>query len=142
MPDFKIGVVQYHVQTGNIKQNLNQVQDILNQSFTTESNKLDLLLLPEMGLTGFQYSKLSQLAEKSESAVNKLSKITAPFAEAVAVSLPVQISNDKIVNRLMVRSAADTLASYDKIHCIGHNRFRETDYFFAGKLPVAFEYKG
>lgn len=141
-PNLMIGVVQYSVQTGNIEENLNQVRTILEQHSTTLQPKLDLLLLPEMGLTGFQYSKLNQLAEKSELAINELIKVTAPYTEAVAVSIPVAVDKGKIVNRLTIHSITDDLARYDKIHCIGHGGFQETDYFFAGKLPVVFEYKG
>lgn len=140
--DLIVGVIQYHVQSGHIQENLNQVKQILEANSKFQKQKLDLLLLPEMGLTGFQYSRLNELASNSEAILSQLVKITAPFSETVAVTIPVSIQNKRILNRLTVNSETNQLAYYDKIHCIGYGGFRETDFFTAGQLPVAFNFKG
>lgn len=139
-----VAALQFEVRTGDIEANLHEIARLTAESDPALHNeRLDLLLLPEMALTGFDYVRLPQLADDAAAATDRLIDIVREIASHVALSIPFRHA-DGISNRLIVLSTESgaLTAFYDKIHCIGHGGFRETDFIKPGSEIKTVPLKG
>lgn len=139
-----VAALQFEVRTGNIEANLHEIARLTAESDPAlRSQRFDLLLLPEMALTGFDYVRLPQLADDVVAAKDRLIDIVRKIASYVALSIPFRHA-DGISNRLIVLSTESgaLTAFYDKIHCIGHGGFRETDFIKPGSEIKTVPLKG
>lgn len=139
-----VAALQFEVRTGDIEANLHEIARLTAESDPALHNeRLDLLLLPEMALTGFDYVRLPQLADDAAAATDRLIDIVREIASHVALSIPFRHA-DGISNRLIVLSTESgaLTAFYDKIHCIGHGGFRETDFIKPGSEIKTVQLKG
>lgn len=140
----QVAALQFEVRTGDIEANLKEIGRLTEPHRPAlHSDKLDLLLLPEMALTGFDYARLPQLADEAAAAIRRLIDIVREIASHVALSIPFR-HEDGISNRLIVLSTESgaLTAFYDKIHCIGHGGFRETDFIKPGYEIKTVQLKG
>jgi predicted amidohydrolase len=128
-----VAALQFAVRTGQIEANLNEIIRLTDSlQLRAINERFDLLLLPEMALTGFDYARLPQHADKVAEALNRLIDILYDIASHIALSIPFRHGNE-VSNRLIILSGTgDIIAFYDKIHCIGHGGFRETDFIRPG----------
>jgi len=139
-----VAALQFEVRTGDIEANLHEVTRLTAEFDPALHNeRLDLLLLPEMALTGFDYLRLPQLADDAAPALNRLLDTVRDIASHVALSIPFRHA-DGVSNRLIILSTepGTQAASYDKIHCIGHGGFRETDFIKPGSEIKTVQLKG
>ncbi len=140
--DLRIGALQFEVATGNAEENLKRIQKLL--PAREGLDPLDLLLLPEMALSGFDYAHLPRLADAMQPAIRQLLEMVHDITDHIALSIPFR-ANGFVHNRFILLSTGtgtEPLATYDKIHCIGHGGFRETDFIEPGKEVKTVDVRG
>ena len=108
--------------TKNYKKNLEEVIDILN------SSSCDLILLPEVCLTGFDYENWDEVNQFGEYGIEKLSKIKKSFALTI-------IKGNKNYFYFFDNGVIKKRAKYN---LFGY----ENRYFEVGSEPDIFEWRG
>lgn len=138
----RLGVLQLSPKTGDIAENLRRIEGAVRQSPAGSSSFADLLLLPEMCLTGLDYPRMRDLAVAALPALGELADMLAPHATAVGLTVPA-LAGRGVTNRfVLINQRGAIIQSYDKIHRIGHGGFRETRFIQAGSKPLTFRQSG
>ncbi|KAL8284665.1 hypothetical protein RB597_008497 [Gaeumannomyces tritici] len=112
----RIACLQFSAQAGDLNNNLNRADAVLNQADPRDIENLDLLVLPEMAFTGNDFKSLSEIAPLLEASG---SDISALWARATALELNCKVapSEPKYFNSLLlVDEGGGTLANYQKRH--------------------------
>ncbi len=133
----KIGLVQPDIILGEPEENIIRVEKLLDKMF--DIDKPDVVVLPELWYTGYDYSTLSQNASTDDRVLSLLRNWLERYpALWIPGSFPV-LEDGKIYNRTYAISPkGELLAKYDKIHLFGP--MSEKVHFFAGSKIVTFEY--
>ncbi|WP_103069256.1 amidohydrolase [Aquimarina sediminis] len=130
-----IVLLQSHLAWENPVQN----RAAFTQKINAISQKVDLIVLPEMFTTGFTMNAL-EVAEKMEGdSLQWLTKMAKKSNCAIVGSIIIE-ENDKYYNRLIFMFPNGTYKTYDK-----HQLFtlaKEQEVFTAGQKDVIIEYKG
>lgn len=127
-----VAVVQNNPEFGAVEKNLDAVRNLL---FGAGTLRADLVVLPELFATGYQFvspSEVSDLAEDERTGptFRFLSEISRESGAVVVGGLPIR-RKDGISNGALVVSESILLASYDKIHLFEEER----DFFIEGNVP-------
>jgi len=110
---FNIHLIQWRVIAGQLEHNLARAEELVDSINPDED---DLLLLPEMFSTGFSYTNLEEMADRSAQTADWMSSLAVSRSVAVAGSLP-QHSDDGIANTLIVMDRMGRrTGAYVKIH--------------------------
>jgi len=141
MKDFKVAAYQMGIVTGEKKRNLQKVEQRIQ---SLEGKGVDLLVLPELFTTGFDYAQFPLLAElegESET-LDHLEALAKEYELGLAGSLlTTDDQKEQYYNLGFVVSPSEGIIyKYHKIHLWG----REKEHFTAGKQipkPSSFEGK-
>lgn len=127
----RIAVCQTRSNPGDKAKN---IETIRATARAAASWKADLLVLPELYLTGYNVASLRDLAETRDGpSLKSIGEIARNEACAIAVGFP-EISDDELFNSSALFDAQGNLAAvYRKIHLFGPD---EKDLFAAGKELV------
>jgi predicted amidohydrolase len=126
----KIGIVQYSPEWENKESNKNKISDLLSDL----SDSIDLLVFPEMTLTGFSMQP-KELAEnlQGESVEFFLELATKNKCDVIAGII--EIDSGLFYNSLVhINPEGKLIAAYRKIHPFSYSD--EDKYFSAGDKPI------
>lgn len=126
----KIAIAQATPFTGNKESNLKYMEKVIKVS------EADLIIFPELFLTGYECGNFSKLAEPlNGSAVTRIAKIARNKNCYVIFGMPEQAGKSNY-NSCVLVAPNGKVKSYRKIHLPHFWKFREKSYFSEGKKPV------
>jgi len=137
--------VQFNIRLGEIEDNLERALAGLREA---ASRGAQLVVLPEMWSTGYDYRHLAALARQTPAVLDALGAASREFGLTVVGSLA-EPDGDKVCNTAWVIDSGKVVASYRKLHLfstMGEDRFLHagSDYLVvdtnAGRLGVAICY--
>jgi omega-amidase len=113
MADMVVGCVQLEVVTGDMDENLARVWNAL--SYFGE-NGCRLLVFPEMWSCGFSYPRLSEMAGRTPSIVEKLREQSRYYGMVLVGSLP-ELDGGSVFNTsFVIDGTGEIVGKYRKIH--------------------------
>jgi predicted amidohydrolase len=128
----RVGVVQNSPEFGSIERNFEEVRNLV---LGIKREHVDLLVLPELFATGYQFvsrSELEDLAEEEKGPTFAFLKELSRETGAIVVGgVPIKRPHG-ITNSALVVSGSTLLESYDKIHLFDEER----DFFARGEKPL------
>ncbi len=130
-----VGVLQYEIDTKYPENNFNIIT-----KFLFKKNN-DIVVLPEMGITGFSFKKLEKYIKESNSYVHILKEISEKYQTAICTTLPYKEGN-YIYNRLFFVLPDHSYFWYDKQYLIDWGGFQEGKYFSNGNSFLVLQYMG
>ncbi len=135
----KIGIVQPDISLGRPKENIEHISTLLDKLF--KKGKPDVVILPELWYTGYDYESLEENAVSDGEVLNIVKGWMRDYPVLwIPGSFPVK-DNGRIYNRTYAISPfGDFITYYDKIHLFGP--MSEKRYFTEGEHIVTFEYQG
>ena len=131
----RIGLVQYNPEWENKSVNQEKIRNLIN----SVSTKIDLLIFPEMTLTGYTMNtKLGEPFNLNESQTLQFFSQLSLQCEVISVGGFIEKENDKIFNTLFVVDKSGKIISrYRKIHLFSFAE--EEKYYESGNEPVVVE---
>jgi len=128
----KVSAIQMEIAWEDKKKNMSHAEEMLKQL----SHKPDIIIFPEMFLTGFSMHT-DLLAESMDGEMVRWMKNTANRTKAIIIgSLPI-IDDGKYFNRLLVVYPHGDLVWYDKRHLFRMGE--EPQFYTGGKKPLLFD---
>ncbi len=137
--NIRVTLVQHRFPVGDIDGN---VQKILEFSEQAIADKSDLIIFPELTLTGYPPEDLllrPSLGIRIKDALKKI--FDAKLAIAIVFGYP-QREDGKLYNKAMVVDKGQVIADYRKQHLPNYQVFDEKRYFAKGADTCIFEFKG
>ncbi|NUN09031.1 MAG: hypothetical protein HUU54_07635 [Ignavibacteriaceae bacterium] len=132
----KAAILQYSPEWENKKANEDKIKSLMDSSFSGA----DILIMPEMTLTGFSM-RSSELAEGKDGKSVEFFRYIAEAYQTSVIAGYILKSGKSIYNTLVhVSPQGQVIASYNKIHPFSFSG--EDKYYSAGKKTVISEYKG
>ncbi|KAF4780479.1 N-terminal amidase [Colletotrichum scovillei] len=143
----RIGCLQFAPQVGDVDNNLNRADSVLNKA---NPDDLDLLVLPELAFSGYNFKSLQQISpflEHSGSGITSLwarttalkynCTVLAGYPEKVDVSQNWPTSPEYYNAAIVVNEEGETIANYRKsfLYYTDETWALEGDGFFDGYLP-------
>lgn len=127
----KAAVIQFDVKTGMVEENLKYIAGKI------PGLKADLVVLPEMWMCGFDYTSLTDHAQRTPAILEDISKLAKKSGTVISGSLP-ELRNGDIYNTsYLVDKDGGIKGTYSKVHLFSHAS--EDKYFKAGKEAVVTE---
>jgi len=120
--NLKVAAVQFNIALGLIDRNLKKVETALGR---IAKQGVQLVVLPEMWSTGYDYKRLASHASETPRVVEAICKLSAQNDMVVIGSLPEE-ANGNIYNTAYVVDRGEVLDSYRKLHMfstMGEDRF-------------------
>lgn len=105
--------IQFNVVTGDIDANLTYLTKALEQAAT---EGVQLAVLPELWSTGFAYKNLNELAQRTESIVQELCKLSSRLKMVIIGSQPEPTGDGRAYNSIHVVDNGQVVAHYRKLH--------------------------
>jgi len=146
----RIGCLQFAPQVGDVPNNLNRADACLSRADPMELDSLDLLILPEMSFSGYNFKSLDHIMpylEPSGSGISALwARTTAlKYDCIVAVGYPEKVDSSRqrrfsapryYNSLIMVNGDGETLANYRKsfLYYTDATWAEEGSGFFGGKI--------
>lgn len=113
MTGLSAGIFQFDVRCGEVDKNVRTAFEGISQ---LSDQGAELLVLPEMWSSGFDYPALARHAEKTPEILERLSKTAARKAIIIAGSLP-EAEAEKIYNSLyVIDNNGEIAGKYRKVH--------------------------
>lgn len=132
----KVAILQYSPEWENKKANRDKIINLMNASF----RGADLVIMPEMTLTGFSMNS-KELAEPGSGESVEFFKYIAEAYKTSVIAGYIRKSGNRIYNTLVqVLNDGTISASYNKIHPFSFSG--EDKYYTAGNKPVVCGLKG
>lgn len=136
----KVALVQTDNIIGNISANFKRI--VKNVTEVKNSEKPDLIVFPELTLTGYPPEDLLYRQEFISKANNALYELASIAPEVgIVVGFP-EFDGKNLYNSAAVLSQGSVLAIYRKQKLPNYGVFDEQRYFVAGDKPCVFEFKG
>ncbi len=138
MPSLRISIAQLNTLVGDIPGN---TQKILQYSKQALSDQADIVVFPELSLTGYPPEDLllrSSLDVRIQRALDSLLDANLPVA--ILLGYPKRI-NGQLFNMAGVIYQGKLLVEYAKQCLPNYQVFDEKRYFVAGEKPVVFEFR-
>lgn len=130
-----IALLQFSPVWENAKANIKYVANILAQN----TNKTDIVFLPEMFSTGFTM-KPELVAEPMDGyTVNSLKELSITHKTVICGTIPI-IENNKFFNRLIWIQPDGLVFHYDKRHLFHYSN--EDKHYSSGNKKLTIQYKG
>ena len=127
----QLGFLQFEVVSGDIKKNMEQVEEGLARM---EPSPGSLIALPEMWATGFFYKKLNDLSDETPALLAELEKLAVAYGIVLAGSFPHKV-NGSLYNSLFFSGVGALLSrSIAKQHMFSF--WKEDLWFQPGKRPA------
>ncbi|MCX7954345.1 MAG: nitrilase family protein [Bacteroidales bacterium] len=130
MNKLKVGVLQYNIEWEEPIKNL----ILINEYLKKYSKKIDILILPEMFLTGFTNNLNCALTQESE-VFKKIIELSEKYQIAIAGSLLYK-ENNCYYNRFFYFHNGNIIGHYDKKHLFSYTN--EHQYLTPGKETKVF----
>ncbi len=124
----KAGFLQFEPEFGEIEQNISIITDML------QTTEFDLMVLPELCTTGYQFVSIDEvmaLAEAPDGLLGQVLQGLAREKQAVIVAGFAERFGDTVFNSAVVVGPAGILAVYRKAHLF----FKEKEFFSPGDTP-------
>lgn len=135
----KIALVQSQFPVGDIKQNVESVLRFANEAVAANA---DMVVFPELTLTGYPPEDLLLRPSLSKRIANALAQLfAAKLPVAMVVGYP-QLEDGKLFNKAMVIHHGKIIADYRKQHLPNYQVFDEKRYFQKGAETCVFEFNG
>jgi omega-amidase len=118
----KAAGIQFHIAMGKVEKNLQHVLEAVRR---VHQQGVRLAVLPEMWSTGYDYRRLSQLAEETPRILAALQKASAEF-DMVLVGSLAEKEGERLYNTAFVIDRGEVAGSYRKLHlfsAMGEDRF-------------------
>ncbi|KAK3326466.1 carbon-nitrogen hydrolase [Apodospora peruviana] len=147
----KIACLQFAPQVGDVDNNLNRADSILNKTKASDLEGLDLLVLPELAFSGYNYQSLQHITPFLEPPGSGISSLWArttalKYDCAVVVGYPEKVdvraqwpaSPEYYNSVLVVNGDGDTVANYRKSHLYYTDEtwaLEGKDGFYHGEIP-------
>ncbi|KAK4679289.1 hypothetical protein QC764_202890 [Podospora pseudoanserina] len=125
----KIACLQFAPQVGDVDNNLNRADAVLNKARTGDLDDLDLLVLPELAFTGYNFKSLQHISpclERRDSGISSLwarttalkhdCAVVVGYPEKVDVSARWPANPEHYNSALIVNRDGDTVGNYRKLH--------------------------
>ncbi|KAK0670838.1 hypothetical protein QBC41DRAFT_363732 [Cercophora samala] len=125
----KIACLQFAPQVGDVDNNLNRADAVLNKARLGDLDDLDLLVLPELAFTGYNFKSLQHISpclERRDSGISSLwarttalkhdCAVVVGYPEKVDVSARWPASPEHYNSALIVNRDGDTVGNYRKLH--------------------------
>jgi len=136
----KIALAQINFQVGNIAANVDNI--IKAAVYARDQLKADMIVFPELTLTGYPAEDLLFRADFITEANNAVYQLAGQVADiALVVGFP-EHDGDKLYNSAVVLHQGVMLACYRKQVLPNYGVFDEQRYFTAGNKPCVFEFNG
>ena len=135
----KIALAQFRFPVGDIDGNVEKILDLSSQAVSAGA---DMIVFPELTLTGYPPEDLllrPSLGKRVSDALHRLFDARLPVA--MVVGYP-QREDGKLFNKAMVIDHGRVLADYRKQHLPNYQVFDEKRYFQKGSETCVFEFKG
>jgi NAD+ synthase (glutamine-hydrolysing) len=135
----KIALAQARFPVGDIDGN---VQKILEMSEQAIAQQADMVVFPELTITGYPPEDLLLRPSLSKRVSEALHRIfAAKLPVAIVLGYP-QREDGKLYNKAMVVENGQVIADYRKQHLPNYQVFDEKRYFQKGQETCVFEFKG
>ncbi|OIW30393.1 carbon-nitrogen hydrolase [Coniochaeta ligniaria NRRL 30616] len=147
----RIACLQFSPQVGDTDNNLNRADAVLNKAKPEELKDLDLLVLPEMAFSGYNFKSLQQIhpfLEHSGSGISSLwarttalkfnTKVLVGYPEKVDVRFKWPASPEYYDSAIMVNGDGETILNYRKSFLYKADEtwaLEGTDGFYHGDIP-------
>ena len=112
MTSIQATAIQFNVNQGDVDANLNYVRQALARTAAQGAN---LVVLPEMWSSGFDYKNLNQLALRTAEIVEELLALSRELKLVIVGSMP-EPNGDKVFNTIYVVDNGVLAGVYRKIH--------------------------
>jgi NAD+ synthase (glutamine-hydrolysing) len=135
----KIALAQFRFPVGDISGNVSKVLDLSRQA---SANGADMVVFPELTLTGYPPEDLllrPSLGKRISEALKQLFDAKLPIA--IVVGYP-QREDGKLYNKAMVIDHGQVIADYRKQHLPNYQVFDEKRYFQKANETCVFDFKG
>ena len=130
-PKLRVSLVQMNVSLGQPERNFARIKKLLARDLTTPT---DLILLPEMWSTGYDFPHFSELAKSTPGLLEQLGAIAKQQATAIGGTLLEQ-ERKKFYNTFyLLGPGGEILARYRKIHLF--SLMNEPDFLSPGREMV------
>ena len=138
----QLAVAQASVKLGDVEANLRQSQKLLEQAQATCEGGLDLLVLPELFLTGYllrdDYTRVAEAVPGDGEAQAGLAMLAADSGVHIAAGL-VERSHGNLYNVALLVGPDGYIGHYRKRYLPNFGPFEEKLYFTAGSDEPVFE---
>lgn len=121
------GVLQFDVQKGNIKANLETIEHGIE---ALSENRIRLAVLPEMFSCSFDNNHLPDHAQNTDEILKRLSAVAKKHEMAIAGSLPVAKNNHIYNTMVFIDRDGRVRGAYEKLHLF--RLTREDRFYTAG----------
>ncbi len=139
MSSLKIAIAQINFLVGNITAN---VQHIIETAHTAQGLGADIVVFPELTVTGYPAEDLLLRRDFIAAANNAVYTLADQVKDiAIVVGFPEQ-DGDKLYNSAVVLHQGVILANYRKQALPNYGVFDEQRYFTEGQQPCVFEFNG
>lgn len=121
-PHLKTAVIQFNITLGDIPANQAKAMAALGR---LRDRGAQLVVLPEMWSTGYDYRQLPQLAEETPRLIEELCRFSAAAGQTIVGSLA-EKADGQIYNTAFVVDRGELKGSYRKLHLfsvMGEDRF-------------------
>lgn len=118
----RAAAVQFNISLGEIGRNLAVVENALGR---VAEQGVELVVLPEMWSSGYDYKRLAKHAAETPRVVETICRLAAQSDMVVVGSLP-EAADGKVFNTAYVIDRGEVLGSYRKLHMfstMGEDRF-------------------
>lgn len=139
MSSLKIAIAQINFLVGNIAAN---VQHIINTAHAAREMGADIVLFPELTVTGYPAEDLLLRKDFIAAANNAIYTLAEQVKDiAIVVGFP-EYDGEHLYNSAVVLHQGVTLATYRKQALPNYGVFDEQRYFAEGTQPCVFEFNG
>ncbi|TAM87974.1 MAG: NAD+ synthase [Candidimonas sp.] len=142
MTTVRVGLAQIDTVVGDLEGNAAR---ILRAARWAADNRVDVLLTPELGLTGYPADDLllrPVFVERQLAVLNRLRADLARFPRLHSVIGHVRRDGGLLYNSATIVAGGRVVAVYDKRELPNYGVFDEKRYFSPGRQPVVFELGG
>lgn len=125
----KVNLCQFSVGHKSINQAIKKLKNTIER----HALKYEVILLPELWISGLSKEKIFQFALEKEKILEQLKLISQKYCVNIVTTLPIfsTTNKDKLVNKLMfISHKDDRLINYEKIHLFPLTH--ENKYFIPG----------
>lgn len=130
----KLAILQYVINNKEPEENFQKI------TYFLKKNDNDIVILPEMGITGYNFNKLKENLENSNIYLEKLKFLSKEKQVAICTTLPFK-ENQAIYNRLFFITPSEEIYFYDKKYLINWGGFLEKNFFKNGNSVQVISYK-
>lgn len=118
----------FEVKLGNVKANVNKILELINEA---KDNKAQVLVFPELSLTGYTLQDLffqARVLNEAKVQLNVIKQHTKDLNMIVAVGLPLEVKN-KLYNCTAILFDGEILGIVPKTHIPNYHEFYEARHF-------------